>query len=401
MRRRPWAVLVLSACGAVFFAGGVSLAGAGSGLGASGPQQRIFSIGVDGADRVSLSGNVGSLSDEGAVLSPDASKISFLRGPDRWVMNADGSGQRRLFSAPDGTSLDAAAWSPDGTRIAIEVWPGCGYRSAPVNTCGPIDGSSTIVNLDGTVVGGAGLHPVWSPDGKRIASDWGGVCGDEACYVAVVSDGDDLGEPGHRRTRLDPRVRLPADVCLQHPLWSGGWIAASTTTCDPDYYFDSPSTLYVFRVSGANVRRVRALPGVEASRWSPDGSRLAFKHGSSLLLARGDGSHGRRFATHVPNSSIVGWSPNGRSLAFVVASRLFIARGDGTGARPIAQTSGSAVWSPDGQSLAFVDRTTGQISVATTSGAPPRTITDEPSGSQLHILGWARNSNRIFYTGSV
>lgn len=56
--------------------------------------------------------------------SPDGTKIAFLRNSGRWseqagvwVMNADGSGKRRLWShAAEGGRL---SWSPDGTAIAL------------------------------------------------------------------------------------------------------------------------------------------------------------------------------------------------------------------------------------------------------------------------------------------
>jgi hypothetical protein len=34
-------------------------------------------------------------------------------------------------------------------------------------------------------------------------------------------------------------------------------------------------------------------------------------------------------------------------------------------------------------------------------GRPPRTVTDEPPGSQLQVLGWSQNGTRIFYTAGV
>ena len=56
--------------------------------------------------------------------SPDGQKIAFVEQraagrsiPDVYVMNADGSGQRRL--ARNAARGWASAWSPDGRKIAF------------------------------------------------------------------------------------------------------------------------------------------------------------------------------------------------------------------------------------------------------------------------------------------
>ena len=77
-----------------------------------------YVINTDGSGRKPL---VESYS---AVWSPDGQKIAFVTDsnlPNVWllhVMNADGSGQRRLTNTIRGT-LTLPAWSPDGEKIAF------------------------------------------------------------------------------------------------------------------------------------------------------------------------------------------------------------------------------------------------------------------------------------------
>ena len=88
-------------------------------------------------------------------------------------MNADGSGQRRLTNGGDsGCGRVESAWSPDGRRIAI-----VGNPMFPPSTGTPYTYDSTIyvMNADGSgqrrLTGTAGFEdsPAWSPDGQKIA----------------------------------------------------------------------------------------------------------------------------------------------------------------------------------------------------------------------------------------
>ena len=98
-----------------------------------------------------------------ATRSPDGRRIAYMSDYELWLMNADGSDQRRLI---EGEARDLT-WSPDGAKIAFESQdvPGMGT-----------DYDLWIVNADGTekqrVTTTPGLHiynPSWSPDGTKLA----------------------------------------------------------------------------------------------------------------------------------------------------------------------------------------------------------------------------------------
>jgi Tol biopolymer transport system component len=95
--------------------------------------------------------------------SPEGRKIAFTRwrtpGSDSdtaiYVMNSDGSAQRRLTAPRDYTDAD---WSPDGRRIAFADRIG--------------DGKIYLMKTDGSrirVLIRNARTPDWSPDGRRIA----------------------------------------------------------------------------------------------------------------------------------------------------------------------------------------------------------------------------------------
>jgi Tol biopolymer transport system component len=112
--------------------------------------------------------------------SPDRSRLAFSSVPgtsDIYTMEADGSGLRRLTDKSG--DEDHPVWSPDGTRIAFD-------RSDHVGTDIYVMDAAGSKETQLTFTGAFNGLPDWSPDGTRIAFYSTGWDGDTAIYVAPV-----------------------------------------------------------------------------------------------------------------------------------------------------------------------------------------------------------------------
>jgi hypothetical protein len=95
-----------------------------------------------------------------------AGLIAFVSNRDGndeiYVMNPDGSNQRRLTNTP-GEDWHPA-WLPDGTRILFQCTSGGTFNVCVINA----DGSGYTQITNWTKDEGLAQRPVWSPDGSKI-----------------------------------------------------------------------------------------------------------------------------------------------------------------------------------------------------------------------------------------
>jgi Tol biopolymer transport system component len=284
----------------------------------------------------------------GATSPGTNGRFAFMR-QDRaghlqvWTASAHLGDARRLTSGPADSGWPV--WSPDGRKIAFDssrsdATPG---DSRHVNDI-------YVMNADGSGVKkltdskGASSDAAWSPDGSLIAfdADRGDYPARQGIYV-MSARGENLRRvttlPAGDANDLAPRFS-PDGTKLVFTRYRGTGGAEK-------------AALFVVRLDGAGVRRLTsfAIHAGDAD-WSPDGTRIVFEAYPNLT-AYGDvyvvGATGGRPANLTRNpvgqagSADPVWSPDGRKILFLDNRRV-----NGVG------RTGLATMAPDGSARRFI-----------------------------------------------
>ena len=213
------------------------------------------------------------------VYSHDGTKIVFSSGRDNaggvneiWLMDADGSNERKLVDWPESYEW-GATWSPDDQWIIFTTTKDFNYELYVV----PADGSAEPINL--TQAESLESYPDWSPDGRWLAfvSDRGGnwdiwKMDVEACLQARLAEEED-----------------PA-ACEATQL---------TADNEDDDFFP---------------------------RWSPDGERIAFESrrfaSRDIYIMDADGGNVTRLTEDVARDSTPIWANDGAATHLQFRARL-------------------------------------------------------------------------------
>jgi WD40-like Beta Propeller Repeat len=283
----------------------------------------LYSIRADGTQLGQLTRT--RATEEGPLFSPDGQRILFLRGGELWVMNADGSRQRRLARSAYNPS-----WSPDSRRVAYDDFK-----------------FIAVVGVDGRrLLRIRGQRASWSPDGRWLAFER--QAGDRTDLAIVGSDGHGLRA-----------IRRGIGRLLS---WSpaGGLIA----------YWAKDDGIDVVQSNGRGARRL-LRPYAYGFVWSPDGRRFAFEDGTGLHVASLAGGSRRILASKgLARLEVPAWSPDGGWIAVSIMRAqatsldLLVLAADGSSSRRIAirapRPYGSDIrspsWRPRGVTAARLGR---------------------------------------------
>jgi hypothetical protein len=230
--------------------------------------------------------------------SPDGKKIAFIReipifvlmyAYDLFVMNADGSDQRRVTSLGNVSLSSHLAWSPDGTKIAFAGPPLSGYFSWIY-----------VINIDGTGQSplSEGTSPAWSPDGTKLAfSDIGGL------FL--------INPDGTGRTQ----ITAPSNLTDYDwwPIWSPDGkriLFQRGVGCDLDGNCESIA-FWTVNPDGSNPAKLTDTYAYGLD-WSPDGKKIVFSSDANLFTMKADGSN----VTKITNTNNEGeWMPSWQATA--------------------------------------------------------------------------------------
>jgi Tol biopolymer transport system component len=278
----------------------------------------IYVMNADGSAQENLTRQPAS--DSNPSWSRDGRKLVFVSRRDGnseiYVMNPDGSGLRNLTRTPS-DDLDPA-WSPDGRTIAY-VQKKCVPATSSCRR-GRWEAYLAVVNADGsglrrlTTRPAYVLNPGWSADGKTI----------RYAHALVNADGSGQSEmprnvplagvwsPDGQRIAIVRFAHSPAEAQdpTQHGLWvmntdgrNARRVAAEGTgvpAWSPDgrriaFRGYNGNDLFVVNADGSRLRRLTRNPAnLLWFAWSPDGRTIAFLRNRELYIVKADGSAERR-----------------------------------------------------------------------------------------------------------
>jgi Tol biopolymer transport system component len=261
---------------------------------------------------------------------------------DLYVMNADGSSQTRLTSAPFDHS--DPAWSHNGRKIAFT---GGGNKNEQIYVANADGSSAKQLTRDRFDNWG----PSWSPDDSKIVF----TSNRDGNYDLYIMNADGSG-----------LIRLTRDPAFDgKPSWSpdGNKIVFISERAGND-------DVYVMNVDGSATTRLTHESGYAWDpSFSPDGRKIVF--------FAGDGQHSQVYVMNADGSS---------------QTQL-------TGASDAGNWAPS--WSPDGTKIAFASNRTGnsEIFIMNANGSHQVNISNNPGADNGDVgISWSAASNKIVYT---
>lgn len=240
-----------------------------------------------------------------------------------WIAAADGSNPRLLFDRPDlGTNPGTPDWSPDGSRIL--------FAMTPVRATDENESEVYVMNADGsgvrrlTTTPGDDSHPRWAANGRiffnsaratpDLKAPWGRQWID---IYSMAADGSDV----RKHTDCKNPCTYPA------PSPDGRFVAHRQITETLGQNWDlSPGTrnseVFVTRLDGPGTVNVSNSPAYDGwPTWSPDGRWIVFTSNrdkvaftGQLYAVRPDGKDAQRLTEGLWSRAQPSFAPGGSAI---------------------------------------------------------------------------------------
>jgi Tol biopolymer transport system component len=275
------------------------------------------------------------------------------------VLAAGGADARRAF-APEPTYADfGPVVSPDGTKIAFlreGITPARFVRYQSLYTAG-VNGRGALALTQGAVQSPANdalghfdgvVSASWSPDGIRLvyARNYAGSRRDYVHTELVIVNAD--GTNPRQLTTTDASNKF---MRASFPSWS---------RARNQIVFADAGHIGVINPDGSGLTQLTDGPYDSDPAWSPDGSEIAFITGGDdhVSVMKADGT-GVRMVSPLP-ARTPAWSPDGKTLVFSAkegqSADIYTVGADGVGQRRLTNNAAEDItpsWMPDGRSILF------------------------------------------------
>ncbi len=329
-------------------------------------------------------------------IAPDGSQVVYVRNSmdimrDRrrtelWIVNADGSGHRRLDAG------SSPRWSPDGTRIAFTAGGQIHLRWMDTGE------TATLTQLVESP-----RNVRWSPDGMRLA------------FNMLVP---------HPAPQLAPPPKPPPGAdWADPPVMEDRFRSRQDGVGYLDFGYNH---LFVLPVEGGTPTRITNgdFQHASAAAWTPDGRHLVFSsnrnpdwvkdyRNSEIYIAPISGGAIRALTDRAgPDRSPV-VSPDGQRIAFIgyedrvrtwQVSRLQVMNLDGSGKRVVTadldRSVSNPVWAADGHRIYFQYDDEGNSKVAFTTLDGEVAVLGESLGGASYGRPYGGGSFSVANTGA-
>ncbi len=402
---------------------------------------------------VSLTQNTGVAVNYHPRYSPDGNTIAFISDQEGqnnlWLMDADGSNQRAVFTDPN-VRASIPSWTPDGQYIVVRrSYVGAGSSQGQNGLwMYHVDGGDGVA----LVTDGGATWPSVSPDGRYV-------------YFQHRQGSADALAGHYQVRRLDRMTGKVHDVTAGNADGPAASRASSGGGFAPEISPDGRYLAYARQIPDGTIefkghefgprtalwirdletgserlamdpigvaiesgsKSLRTLPGYA---WSRDGSsiviwaggkirRLNVESGDVATIAfdarvqrtlSGLAYQAFRIEDGAFDAKFMRWhtgSPNGSDVAFQAVGRVWL-QAPGEQARRLTPEGFGNVqefaptWSPDGRWIAFTtwsDTLGGHVWKAPSTGGPPQRLTQQP-GEYVHPAWSADASQLVVALGS-